>query len=213
MNHIALIGYSGHAFVVAEAIKLMGHKVIGYCEKTEVKRNPFGLAYLGDERDKFALSKIKELKAKVFVSIGSNKIRKNVNELLSSTGLDNPIVIHPSSIISSLAIIGSGSFVGPAAIINPLAEIGMGVIINSSAVVEHECQVCDYSHIAPGAVLAGNVKVGAGSFVGANAVIKQNIQIGANAIIGAGAVVVKDVPENQVWFGNPAKHFNKKANS
>jgi sugar O-acyltransferase (sialic acid O-acetyltransferase NeuD family) len=209
MNYIVLIGYSGHAFVVAEAIKLMGHTVVGYCEKTEAKRNPFNLTYIGDERYEIALSKIKELRARFFVSIGNNKIRKDVNQLLYSAGLNNSIVIHPTSIISTLATVGSGSFVGPAAIINPLAELGKGVIVNTAAVVEHECHIGDYSHIAPGAVLAGNVRIGRNTFVGANSVIKQGINIGENVVIGAGSTVIKDIPDNQVWVGNPAKLLNK----
>ena len=40
---------------------------------------------------------------------------------------------------------------------------------------------------------------------GANVVCIGKIMIGDNAIIGAGAVVVKDVPENAIVAGNPAK--------
>lgn len=41
--------------------------------------------------------------------------------------------------------------------------------------------------------------------LGANAVIIGKIKIGDNVIIGAGAVVVKDIPDNTVAAGNPAK--------
>lgn len=41
--------------------------------------------------------------------------------------------------------------------------------------------------------------------VGANVVIIGNITIGNNVTIGAGAVVVKDVPDNAIVAGNPAK--------
>lgn len=40
---------------------------------------------------------------------------------------------------------------------------------------------------------------------GANVCCFGNITIGNNAIIGAGAVVVKDVPDNAIVAGNPAK--------
>jgi acetyltransferase-like isoleucine patch superfamily enzyme len=42
--------------------------------------------------------------------------------------------------------------------------------------------------------------------IGANATILPNITIGKYAMIGAGSVVTKDVPDNEVWYGNPAKH-------
>jgi acetyltransferase-like isoleucine patch superfamily enzyme len=35
--------------------------------------------------------------------------------------------------------------------------------------------------------------------------VKQGVSVGANVIIGAGAVVLKDVPDNSVLVGNPAK--------
>jgi len=41
--------------------------------------------------------------------------------------------------------------------------------------------------------------------IGANATILPGIVLGENCMIGAGAVVTKDVPENAVVVGNPAK--------
>ena len=44
-----------------------------------------------------------------------------------------------------------------------------------------------------------------GASIGSNATILCGITIGKNALVGAGAVVVKDVPDNAVVAGNPAK--------
>jgi UDP-2-acetamido-3-amino-2,3-dideoxy-glucuronate N-acetyltransferase len=44
-----------------------------------------------------------------------------------------------------------------------------------------------------------------GASIGGNATILPGITIGANAMVGAGSVVTKDVPENSVVKGNPAK--------
>ena len=41
--------------------------------------------------------------------------------------------------------------------------------------------------------------------IGANATIIGDIRIGSNVVIGAGSVVVKDVPDNCVIAGNPAR--------
>lgn len=49
--------------------------------------------------------------------------------------------------------------------------------------------------------------------VGANAVIIGGIRIGNNVTVGAGAVVVKDVPNNVVVAGNPARIIREKLNS
>lgn len=45
--------------------------------------------------------------------------------------------------------------------------------------------------------------------IGAGSVILGGITIGKNAMIGAGSVVTKDIPDNELWFGNPAKYIRK----
>lgn len=49
-----------------------------------------------------------------------------------------------------------------------------------------------------------------GASIGANATILAGITIGENSLIGAGSVVTKNVPENEIWVGNPAKFLKKK---
>ena len=44
-----------------------------------------------------------------------------------------------------------------------------------------------------------------GASIGANSTILAGITIGMNAMIGAGSVVTKNVPDNELWFGNPAR--------
>ena len=48
-----------------------------------------------------------------------------------------------------------------------------------------------------------------GASIGANSTILGGITIGENAMIGAGSVVTKDVPADEVWFGNPARFVRK----
>lgn len=48
-------------------------------------------------------------------------------------------------------------------------------------------------------------RVGQGAAIGAGAVIVCGVTIGRYALIGAGSVVTKDVPDGEVWVGNPAK--------
>lgn len=45
--------------------------------------------------------------------------------------------------------------------------------------------------------------------IGANATILCGITIGEKAMIGAGSVVTKDVPDGEIWYGNPAKYHGK----
>ena len=48
-------------------------------------------------------------------------------------------------------------------------------------------------------------RVKKGASIGANSVILPGVTIGENALVGAGSVVTKDVPDNAVVAGNPAK--------
>ena len=51
----------------------------------------------------------------------------------------------------------------------------------------------------------GKIVVKDNCFIGARAIIMQNVTIGSNCIIGMGAIVTKDVPDNSVVAGIPAK--------
>ncbi|MCX9085634.1 MAG: acyltransferase [Candidatus Methanoperedens sp.] len=51
----------------------------------------------------------------------------------------------------------------------------------------------------------GKVNIGNKVFIGAGTIVLPNVSIGKNSIIGAGSVVTKDIPENVVATGNPAK--------
>lgn len=43
------------------------------------------------------------------------------------------------------------------------------------------------------------------AFIGARSIITKGVTIGENSIVAAGSVVVKNIPDNQIWGGNPAK--------
>ena len=46
-------------------------------------------------------------------------------------------------------------------------------------------------------------------FIGANSIICKGVRVGQNSIIAAGSVVVKDIPENTIAGGNPAREIGK----
>ena len=48
-----------------------------------------------------------------------------------------------------------------------------------------------------------------GASIGANSTILPGVRIGRNAMIGAGSVVTKDIPDNELWLGNPAKLYKR----
>ncbi len=48
-----------------------------------------------------------------------------------------------------------------------------------------------------------------GAFIGANTIILKGVMIGEKSIIGAGSVVTKDIPDGQIWAGNPARYIKE----
>jgi maltose O-acetyltransferase len=51
----------------------------------------------------------------------------------------------------------------------------------------------------------GSVSIGDGAWIGANVFINPGISIGRNSVVGANSVVTKDIPENAIYTGAPAK--------
>lgn len=51
----------------------------------------------------------------------------------------------------------------------------------------------------------GKIKIGNNVHVGNNSIVLPGVTIGSNVIIGCGAVVTKDIPDNSIAVGVPAK--------
>ena len=53
------------------------------------------------------------------------------------------------------------------------------------------------------------VTIGNNVWIGGSATLLPGVKVGDNVVIGGGAVVCKDVPDNVVIGGNPAKIIKK----
>lgn len=51
----------------------------------------------------------------------------------------------------------------------------------------------------------GRIDIGNDVFIGAASIVLPNVRIGNKVIIGAGSIVTKDIPDNSVVVGNPAR--------
>ncbi|OMJ14796.1 putative acetyltransferase [Smittium culicis] len=60
-----------------------------------------------------------------------------------------------------------------------------------------------------GIEMAYPIKIGDNAWIGGGAIVLPNVTIGKNSVVAAGAVVTKDVPDNVVVAGNPAKVIRK----
>ena len=192
-----LYGASGHCKVIIDIIKSSTSKQIEAVFDDFKNSNVLeGIPILKFNKTNF--NKENEL----IISIGNNKLRKKIADKIKPTFIT---AIHNSAIISKTSIIEKGTVIMPKVVVNAAAIIGQHCIINTSAIVEHECVLEDFVHVSPNSTLCGNVKIGEGTHIGAGVTIIPGIKIGKWCTIGAGSVVVKDMPDNVVAVGNPAK--------
>ena len=69
----------------------------------------------------------------------------------------------------------------------------------------HDNVVDDYCHIAAQAAVGSYLHIGRGVHIGLNATVIENLSIGDYATLGAGAVLTKNIPDREIWAGNPAR--------
>ena len=79
--------------------------------------------------------------------------------------------------------------------IDNLVHIAHNVIIGSGAFV------------IAGAEISGGCTVGARAWIGPNACVREKLKIGEGSIVGIGSTVVKNIPNFEIWAGNPAKFY------
>lgn len=192
-----LFGASGHGKVIAD-IAIANHvKIKAFIDQDVTKKECYGIPVLND---------LPENNERLIISIGNNLTRKKIADKINN---EIGTLIHPRSVISETAKIGSGTVIMGGVTINADSTIGKHCIINTNSSVDHECNLGNFVHISPNAALAGNVYVGEGTHIGIGAVIIQGIRIGKWCVIGAGAVIINDVPDYSVVVGNPGKIIKK----
>ncbi len=208
-KRLFLLGASRHAKMVIEAAQSTKKWDIVCCLDTpdSATGKILGIPILPEDSEK-----IWELQAEGcqgFVAIGDNRIRRKVTQMLEDRGIEQPTIIHSSAVISPSASIGTGSIVMPNAVLGASCQIGKGVIINTSSHIDHDGFVDNYCHVAPGCHIAGNVMIREGTFLGVGACVIPEISIGKWSVVGAGSTVIRNIPEQEIWVGNPARFLRK----
>ena len=181
-------------------------EVVGFIDDNKEKGTKFcGLDILGGFSE---LAKLKEQGiGSICFSIGytNMKLRGELFRKIKKLGFEILNVIHPNAIIDKNVKLGSGIFIRIGAIIGEDVEIEDNVVIGAGSLISHNTKIHENVFIAGGTILSGFVEVHEGTFIGVGATIIDKITIGKNVIVGAGAVVIKNVPDNVVIVGVPAK--------
>lgn len=203
-----LIGGGGHCKVILSQLKKLNNfEIAGVVENhIPIGNIVNGVRVIGTDEDLKNLLVNGIPNALITVgSSGDNARRESLFFLAEQAGFGFPLLISPGALVDETAVIGQGTVILPGSIINAESQIGRNCIINSGAIVEHDCIIGDHCHIAPGASISGGVKIGCRTFIGLGSSVIQGITIGENVLLGAGSVVIRDIPDNVVAVGNPAR--------
>ncbi len=209
-RRIVVIGAGGHARVVLALLKDMKRwQVVGILDRETPKKRELieGHEIIGSWNDLGAVRRMGVSHAAI--AVGSNAEREKLFHFLQKAGFTTPTLIHSTAFVDPSARIGEGSVICMGALVGANVTIGSNTIINSGAIVDHECRVDSNVHITPGCRVAGRVAIGANSFVGIGAGIIDKVKIGKRVTVGAGATVIRDLPDDVVAVGVPARIVKK----
>jgi len=90
-------------------------------------------------------------------------------------------------------------------VITPGATIGRGVLLNTACSVDHQSSIGDFAHVSVHVAIGANCVVGEETLIASGASVTIGRRVGARCVIGAGAVVVRDVGDDVVAYGVPAR--------
>lgn len=154
----------------------------------------------------------------ICISNPNGKIREQKAQTLISLGLKPISLIAKSAKIAKDVVLGNGLQILENVVIHPGSKIGNYCIFLSNSLIDHDCIIGKCVELAGGVNLAGRIHIGDYSWLGIGSTVfaDQNSneprRIGSNCIIGAASLVNKDIPNNYVAYGVPAKKIRKNDN-
>lgn len=144
----------------------------------------------------------------VSIGVGESKIREKIlTELPYDVEFVN--LIHPSAVISDWVNVGKGAIICAGCILTADINIGDFVQLNLNTTIGHDCEIKNFFTTAPNVNISGNCLIGDHVYFGTASCIKQGLTINSNITIGMGSVVTKNLTDEGIYVGIPAKKLIK----
>lgn len=140
------------------------------------------------------------------VGIGTPILRRRLSEkFISIGGVFTSVVSNSARIGAYGTHVGIGCNIMAGTTVTNDVNIGDGALLNLHCTIGHDCVIGNFVEFSPGVHISGNCIIGDFVSIGTNATVLPGIRIGKNVVIGANAVVTKDIPDNSLAIGIPAK--------
>ena len=209
---VLIIGGEGNGGVIASCIEdnrkrfnNLEYEVAGFINDYEIDGIINGYPVLGgtDDIDKF-------LEEDYYFMYAIHMIGRNVKSEEVFLKLNIPkeryaIIIHETAFVSDNAVIEPGVFIKSNCYVGPKTHIGQCSLLMANSMIGHDTKVGMLCHFSIGAIVGSYVNIGKVSDVTLGAIVLEKITLGNYAIAGASSLVTKDIPDNCICAGNPAR--------
>jgi sugar O-acyltransferase (sialic acid O-acetyltransferase NeuD family) len=207
MQKIIIIGASGQGKNIALLIEQIGgYEILGFVDDDETKKGSLvkGYTVLGPVDEVFSTLE----NISIANAIGNSKVVEKIIDKLKemNKGFIFPNLIHPSVQIDRTSVkLGEGNLFNANVVITADISIGDFNYFNRCCSISHDSVIGNYNFIHSGVHPCGGLNMGHKNWLGVGSVVIQGVKLGNNITIGAGAVVLKEVADNSIMVGNPAK--------
>ena len=121
-----------------------------------------------------------------------------------------PNLIHPNFIGDRKSIqLERGNIITAGCVFTVDIKIGSHNIFNLNSTVGHDTVIGDCNVFNPGANISCSVKIGSRNLFGTNSTVLQFIEIGNGNILGASSLANKNIGNESIMVGVPAKNLKK----